>query len=90
MNFTRLASAVASDMKWDIGKALEFSADLLTNCNEHQIALALRFLLYCQYDKAMEAIRLTKELDRAGEMTGPLRHWATDLEQQLKVIEDSK
>lgn len=65
-------SDVGKQIKWDIGAAVDFSADLLEDVNDHNLAAALRAVNEEAYDLACEFIQIEKEHMAAGHLTAEL------------------
>ena len=76
--------AVAAQLKWDIGEATEFCADLLEDSNDHNIAAALRALNAEEYEIAKDFITLEQDQAKAGELTPELNERRTELLERLE------
>jgi hypothetical protein len=79
--------AVATQLKWDIGAATDFAANLLEDVNDHNIASALRALNAERYDLAKAFIDLEKDHAEAGELTPELGELRKELLKELEEAE---
>ena len=84
-NPERLASAMAKEMEYDSYDICNFAAIMLEECNEHNLALALRFLAVLRPDHAIQALKLEIKHLQAGELTPELREERIILQQYLKA-----
>lgn len=80
-------SAVATQLKWDIGDVTEFCADTLEEANDHNIAAALRALNAEEYELAKEFIDLEASQAEAGELTPELSERRKELMEKLDEAE---
>lgn len=80
-------SAVATQLKWDIGDVTEFCADTLEEANDHNIAAALRALNAEEYELAKEFIDLEASQAEAGELTPELSTKRDELMARLDEAE---
>jgi hypothetical protein len=79
-------SQVGKQIKWDIGLATEFAADLLEDVNDHNLAAALRAVSEEEYDIACEFLQIEKEQRAAGHLTTELRAKRNALYDRLAEI----
>lgn len=77
-------SQIAKQLEWDINGAVDFSADLLEDVNNHNLAAALRAVAAEQYELACEFIQFEKEHRAAGSLTSELYARRNDLLDRLK------
>lgn len=64
---------VAMQLDWDAPAIADFSADMMEDANDHNLAAALRAINVQEYDLACEFIQLEKDQAAAGELTAELR-----------------
>jgi hypothetical protein len=79
-------SDVGKQIKWDLGEAVDFSADLLEDVNHHNLAAALRALNEEEYDIACEFIQIEKEHRAAGHLTTELMNKRNALYDRLAEV----
>jgi hypothetical protein len=86
-------SDVGKQIEWDLGAAVDFSADLLEDVNYHNLAAALRAINLGEFDIACDFIRVEKDQAEAGELTPDLQARRTALyerlEEAVKRLRDS-
>jgi len=80
-------SAVATQLKWEIGDITDFCAEALEEANDHNVSLCLRALNAENYELAKEFIDLEAAHVEAGELTPELNEKRRELMERLDEAE---